>query len=138
MTSFIHMDPMLPIGEKRKLLNQFIARAEKHEFTNILKDCKDLPSKQYNLVKLLLADKFRYFDSMIELLYDGDTDILPGVVSKRWLYEDEVNSLSDSQFLLNKLFPNISYNCRLKVLGCDQRDIWIRCCFSSASSLLQK
>lgn len=113
---YLELGGLLPLSEKWKVLNQFIAKAEKSQVNNILKDCKSLPSTQYNLLKLSLADKFHRFDLIIELLYKGDSDIISGAVSKRWLYEGEENSLTDSDFLLNKLFPNVSYNCRQKVL----------------------
>lgn len=118
MSSQIEIDlgGLLPIGEKRKLLNQFIIKAEENQVNNILENCKNLPSIQYNQLKFLLAQKFHRFDLIIELLYDGDASILSAATSSKWLYEGDNSSFTDSDFLINKLFPNVSYNCRQKVL----------------------
>lgn len=118
MSRQIEMDlsGLLPVAEKRKLLNYFINKVEKDQVDNTLKDGESLPHTQYNLLKYLLADKFRRFDLIVELLYDGDASILSGATSKQWLYEGEDSSFTDSDFLINKLFPNVSYNCRQKVL----------------------
>lgn len=118
MSSQIEIDlgGLLPVGEKRKLLNQFIIKAEKSQVNDILEKCKNLPSIQYNLLKFLLADKFRRFDLIIELLYNEDSPVIRTATSKRWLYEDENSAFIDSDFLMSKLFPNISYSCRQKVL----------------------
>lgn len=118
MSSQIEMDlgGLLPIGEKRKLLNHFVGKAEENQVDKILENCKNVPSSQYNLLKYLLADKFHRSDLIIELLYDGDASILGGATSKQWLYEGEDSLFTDSEFLINKLFPNVSYNCRQKIL----------------------
>lgn len=118
MSSQIEMDlgGLLPIAEKRKLLNHFIIKAEEGQVNSILENCKNLPSTQFNLLKLLLADKFHRTDLIIELLYDGDSSIISKATSKPWLYKGEDSAFSDSDFLINELFPNVSYNCRQKVL----------------------
>lgn len=117
-TSQIEVDlgGMLPIGEKRKLLNQFVLKAEENQVDKILETFKNLPSAQHNLLKFSLADKFHRFDLITELLYDGDTSIISAATSRSWLYEEETSVFTDSDFLINKLFPNVSYNCRQKVL----------------------
>lgn len=107
---------LLPLGDKRKLLNQFIYRSKQSEVDTILRDCKGLPYSQYNLLKVLLADKFHRFDLIIELLYKGDSDIISKVVCQPWLYEPTNSLITDCEFLLNELFPNVSYHCRQKVL----------------------
>ncbi|XP_037041055.1 uncharacterized protein LOC119077840 [Bradysia coprophila] len=118
MSSQIVMDlgGLLPMAEKRKLLNQFMLKVEANQVDNILQSSKNLPATQYNLLKFLLADKFHRFDLIIELLYDGDSSIIGPATSKLWLYEGADSPFSDGDFLINKLFPNVSYNCRQKVL----------------------
>lgn len=118
MSSRIELDlgGLLSIGEKRKLLNKFISTTEEGQVNAILESCKNLPSTQYNLIKFLLAEKFHRFDLIIELLYDGDSSIISAAIAKPWLYEGENSAFTDSGFLINKLFPNVSYNCRQKVL----------------------
>lgn len=118
MSSQIEMDlgGILPIAEKRKLLNHFIIKVEENQVNNILQSTKSLSATQYNLVKFLLADKFRRFDLIIELLYDGDASIVNTATTKPWLYKGADSPFSDSDFLINQLFPNVSFNCRQKVL----------------------
>lgn len=118
MSSRIDLDlgGLLSIGEKRKLLNKFISTSEEGQVNSILETCKNLPSTQYNLIKFLLAEKFHRFDLIIELLHEGGSSIISAAIGKPWLYEGENSALTDSGFLINKLFPNISYNCRQKVL----------------------
>ncbi|KAJ6633046.1 hypothetical protein Bhyg_16647 [Pseudolycoriella hygida] len=118
MTSQILSDlsGLMPIGEKRKILNQFVRNAEDSQVNNILDDCKVLPSTQYNLLKLSLADKFQRLDLIIELLFDSDSSIVNCATSLPWLYEGDNNSFIECDFLINKLFPNVSYSCRQKVL----------------------
>lgn len=118
MSSSLNVDlsGMLPLGEKWKILNQIAARTERHQVDDVLNGCKDQPASLFNLLKFLLADKFHRSDLMIDLLYAGDATLLNKIVSKRWMYEGENNSFIDSQFLLEQLFPKVSYICREKVL----------------------
>lgn len=107
---------LLPVAEKRKLLNHFVIKVEESQVDNILQNLKNLPAAQYNLLKYSLADKFHRYDLFIELLYDGDSTIVSMVTTKAWLYKGADSPFTDSDFLINKLFPNVSYNCRQKVL----------------------
>lgn len=114
MSRKFDVSDMVPFGEKRRKLNEFIANVNEPDVDSILK--ANQSSTLIDLMKLSLADKFRRFDLMIELLSHGDLAMLDGVLSKRWLFENERSSLVDSQFLLNDCFPNVSYICRQKIL----------------------
>lgn len=118
MSSQIEIDlgGLLPVAEKRKLLNHFINKVEESQVNNVLESSKNVPTIQYNLIKFLLADKFHRFDLIIQLLYDGDSSIIAAATTKEWLYKGADSPFTDSDFLVNKLFPNVSYNCRQKLL----------------------